>query len=45
MTVKALDASEIQRLGWRPAVSFHEGLDRTYRWFLSHKMQSVESIA
>ena len=39
MPIKALDASELHALGWRPAVSFHEALDRTYRWFLSHEMR------
>ena len=36
MPFKALEASELHGLGWRPAVSFHDALDRTYRWFLHH---------
>ena len=41
MPVKALDASELQALGWRPVVAFHDALDRTYRWFLSHEARLV----
>ena len=33
----AMDSSKIEReLGWRPSVSFEEGLDRTVRWFQEH---------
>jgi dTDP-glucose 4,6-dehydratase len=32
-----MDISKIEReLGWRPSVSFEQGLDRTVRWFLEH---------
>ncbi len=37
MPLKILDSSELQRMGWRPSVSFLDGLDRTYRWFLDHE--------
>ena len=34
----AIDCSKIeQELGWRPSVSFEEGLDRTVRWYLEHE--------
>lgn len=34
---KTLDASEIKNLGWRPGVSFEEGLRRTYQSFCSQE--------
>ncbi|PYS00941.1 MAG: GDP-fucose synthetase [Acidobacteria bacterium] len=34
MPRKVLDGSRLLKLGWRPAVSLHEGLTRTYEWFL-----------
>ena len=43
MPLKALDGSELHALGWRPAVSFHDALDRTYRWFLSHAARSDDA--
>lgn len=34
----AIDASKIRReLGWTPAVTFEEGIERTVRWFLSNR--------
>ncbi len=34
----ALDGSKIRgELGWRPAYSFEEGLERTVRWYLEHR--------
>lgn len=34
----AIDASKInKRLGWKPSVTFEEGLDRTVDWFLENK--------
>ncbi len=33
----AVDSSKIEHeLGWRPSVSFQEGLDRTVRWYLDN---------
>ena len=33
----AIDASKIEReLGWRPSVSFEEGLDITINWYLEN---------
>lgn len=33
----AIDASRLRdELGWRPEVSFEEGLERTVRWYLDH---------
>ena len=34
----AIDSSKIEReLGWRPSLSFEEGLNRTVRWYLEHR--------
>jgi GDP-L-fucose synthase len=41
---KALDGSELRGLGWRPAVSFHDALSRTYRWFLDHETRRVQAV-
>ena len=33
----AIDSAKIQReLGWKPSVSFEEGLERTVRWYREH---------
>jgi GDP-L-fucose synthase len=29
---KVLDVTRIRSLGWEPALTLHEGLDKTYRW-------------
>ncbi|CAK0756361.1 hypothetical protein CCP2SC5_210037 [Azospirillaceae bacterium] len=34
MPRKALDASRLLNMGWRPSVGSAEGLARTYAWFL-----------
>lgn len=34
---KPLDSSVIHSIGWRPKVSFDEGLSRTYKWMLENK--------
>lgn len=41
MPLKALDASTLSALGWRPSISFREALERTYQWFLSHESEAV----
>jgi dTDP-glucose 4,6-dehydratase len=34
----AIDASKIiNQLGWKPSVSFEEGIDKTIDWFLSNR--------
>jgi GDP-L-fucose synthase len=37
MPVKVLDSSRLAALGWSPKVEFHEGLRRTYSWYLQQK--------
>lgn len=40
----AIDFSRLKReLGWRPSVTFKEGLDRTVRWYL-HNRAWVDSV-
>ncbi len=36
MPLKALDASRLRGLGWRPAADFRAALAETYAWFLHH---------
>ena len=33
----ALDSSRIRRLGWSPAVSVEEAMDRTVQWYVDHE--------
>lgn len=33
----ALDTTRIRALGWEPAVSFREGMERTVRWYLENQ--------
>ena len=33
---KVMDSSRLLALGWKPTISLHEGLARTYEWFLSN---------
>jgi len=34
----AIDASKLNRaLGWRPSVTFEEGLSKTIEWYLTHE--------
>jgi GDP-L-fucose synthase len=40
---KLLDVSRLWSLGWRPEISFHDGLGSTYRWFLEHEAELVSS--
>ena len=35
--LKALDASPLLALGWRPATEFRTALEETYNWFLRHR--------
>jgi len=33
----ALDAGRIAQLGWRPAITFEEGMQKTVRWYLDNQ--------
>jgi dTDP-glucose 4,6-dehydratase len=33
----AIDASKIKELGWKPSVTFEEGLERTVTWYLENQ--------
>ncbi|MBA1437677.1 MAG: NAD-dependent epimerase/dehydratase family protein, partial [Epsilonproteobacteria bacterium] len=33
---KLLDSNKFLELGWRPKVTFQEGLQRTYQWYKEH---------
>jgi len=34
---KLLDVSRLEKLGWKPAYSFAEGLNKTYEWYCQHQ--------
>jgi len=37
MPKKTLDISSIKRLGWRPVVTFNEGVRKTYEWYVGER--------
>ena len=37
---KLLDSSRLLSLGWKPAISFKEGLKRIYQWYLMRQQKS-----
>lgn len=41
----AIDASKIEKeLGWKPSVTFEEGIAKTFEWYQSHKKWSDDLI-
>jgi GDP-L-fucose synthase len=34
---KLMDNTRMQKLGWKPRVSFEEGIEKTYQWYISQK--------
>ena len=34
MPFKVNDNSRLKKMGWTPTISLHEGLERTYRWYI-----------
>lgn len=34
---KILDVSKIKKMGWRASVALEDGIDKTYRWYLTHQ--------
>ena len=41
--LKLMDVSRLRSMGWSPATSLREGLDRSYRWYLSNAQQRESS--
>ena len=40
---KLMDVSRLRGMGWSPATSLREGMDKSYRWYLSNSQQRVSS--
>lgn len=40
---KLLDTSRLTALGWKPKISLRDGIARTYKWFLEHKLAPAVS--
>jgi len=40
---KLLDVSRLSALGWRAKIGLEEGIEQTYRWFLTHQPGCVPS--
>lgn len=40
---KRLDVSRLTALGWQPKIPFEEGIRQTYRWYLKHGVEGLES--
>lgn len=36
---KVLDSTRIRAMGWHPTVPLHEGLVKTYQWFIEHQLR------
>jgi GDP-L-fucose synthase len=36
---KLLDVTRIHATGWHHGTALHEGIERTYRWFVEHAAQ------
>lgn len=34
---KILDVSKIKEMGWKASVTLEDGIDKTYRWYLTHQ--------
>jgi dTDP-glucose 4,6-dehydratase len=34
MIYVAIDANKINKIGWKPSVTFEQGLERTVNWYL-----------
>jgi len=41
---KLLDVSRLDALGWRPRISFREGIEQTYNWYRQHVATSQEAL-
>ncbi len=41
MPLKALDSSQLKKMGWQPKTSFQAGLAATYEWFLQTEQEET----
>jgi len=39
---KLLDSTRLKNLGWAPVVSLHEGIRKSYEWYLEHELFKEE---
>jgi GDP-L-fucose synthase len=42
---KLLDISRLAALEWRARIGLEQGIAETYRWYLAHERQAMESVA
>ncbi|HEX7096358.1 MAG TPA: GDP-L-fucose synthase [Acidimicrobiales bacterium] len=41
MPRKVLDVSKLNALGWKPSIGLREGIESTYRWYLSQSRDAI----
>ncbi len=39
---KLMDSSKLRTLGWNPKIALEDGIESTYRWFLTHRNEVKE---
>ncbi len=39
---KLLDISKIKNIGWIPKITLHDGINKTYKWFLNNQHREVK---
>ena len=37
---KLMDSDAIKQMGWNPSIELHDGLNKTYEYFLSHEIRT-----
>jgi len=45
MPRKVLDVSKLNSLGWKPSISLRDGIESTYRWYLSQSRESIRGAS